>query len=92
MAPADAIAAASTSPKLAKCSGKQRRPANPNGSILPRVDPVAGTSTPADPTPGQDRGRKGVDVFPEPVPPGAKPDQQVPPISSATPPTFYGSC
>jgi hypothetical protein len=35
--------AASKSPKLAKCNGKQRRPANPYGSILPTVDPLIGT-------------------------------------------------
>jgi hypothetical protein len=92
IAPVEAISAASKSPKLAKCSGKQRRPANPNGTILPTVDPLTGTSTPADQTPGQKEGPKGVDVFPEPAQPDAKPDQQVPPISSATPPTSYRSC
>src|SRR3546814_20585492 len=67
IAPVEAISAASKSPKLAKCSGKQRRPANPNGTILPTVDPLAGTSTPAYQTPDQEEGRKGVDVFPEPA-------------------------
>ena len=75
-------AAASKSPKLAKCDGKQRRPANPYGSILPTVDPVNGTSTPADQT--QERG--GVEVFPgktpatpKPPKPDGKSGEQVPP-------------
>lgn len=92
IAPVEVISAASKSPKLAKCSGKQRRPANPNGTILPTVDPLAGTSTPAYQTPDQEEGRKGVDVFPERAQPDAKPGPQVPPISSATPTTSYRSC
>lgn len=94
IAPANIVIAAPKSPKLAKCNGKQRRPANPYGSILPSVDPANGTSTPASET-----GRKGVDVFPEkaptslhPVEPEAKPGTQVPPISSANPSTPYRSC
>ena len=51
--------AASKSPKLAKCDGKQRRPANPYGSILPSVDPLGGTSTPAV-QPPERKGRRGV--------------------------------
>lgn len=96
--PADIVIAAPKSPKLAKCNGKQRRPANPYGSILPSVDPVNGTTTPASET-----GRKGVDVFPEKAPtslnpattdgkPGTNTDRLVPPISSASPPTLYRSC
>lgn len=92
--PASALTAASKSPKLAKCDGKQRRPANPYGSILPTVDPQAGTSTPA----AQASGRSGVDVFsvtppvpPTPAKPSAK-SEQIPPISSATPPSPYRSC
>ena len=38
VAPTDFASAASKSPKLAKCDGKKRRPANPYGSILPSVD------------------------------------------------------
>lgn len=94
VAPVDALTAASKSPKLAKCDGKQRRPANPYGSILPTVDPQAGTSIPA----AQASGRSGVDVFsntaptpPKPANPGATPEQ-IPPISSATPPIAYRSC
>ncbi|MDP1909358.1 MAG: hypothetical protein Q8K85_13740 [Hyphomicrobium sp.] len=94
LVPVNALTAASKSPKLAKCDGKQRRPANPYGSILPTVDPQAGTSTPA----ASASGRSGVDVFsdaapvpPTPVKPGAKPEQ-IPPISSSTPPSPYRSC
>ena len=107
LAPANALIAGSKSPNLAKCNGKQRRPANPYGSILPTVDPATGTSTPANQPqvpgsgqgPGQGRERNGVDVFPgkappppNPASPEAKPDQQVPPISNASPPTAYRSC
>ena len=91
----NAATAASNSPKLAKCDGKQRRPANPYGSILPTVDPVSGTSTPA----GQTPDRTGVEVFlpknpaaPKPAGPDGKPDNQVPPISSLTPATSNQSC
>jgi hypothetical protein len=97
--PADILVAAPKSPKLAKCNGKQRRPANPYGSILPTVDPATGTSIPAGQPQSQGRERNGVDVFPEKVPtspnpakPEAKPDRQVPPISNASPPTPYRSC
>jgi hypothetical protein len=99
IAPADMLVAAPKSPKLAKCNGKQRRPANPYGSILPTVDPATGTSTPANQQPTQGGTRNGVDVFPEKAPtssnsvkPEAKPATQVPPISSASPPTSYRSC
>lgn len=101
MAPDATLIAAPKSPKLAKCDGKQRRFANPYGSVLPTVDPVTGTSTPASqpPSQGQVQGRNGVDVFPDKAPPApnagrpdAKPAAQVPPISSATPPTPYRSC
>lgn len=89
--------AASKSPKLARCDGKQRRPANIYGSILPTVDPASSTVTPASAVPS------GVDVFPDvdpakPIPRGAKsrrggkPETQVPPISAISPPTAYGSC
>ena len=88
-------AIASKSPKLAKCDGKQRRPANPYGSILPTVDPVSGTSTPA----GEAPARPSVDVFPprnpaapKPAAPNGKPDSQVPPISRWSPPTSNQSC
>jgi hypothetical protein len=103
IAPADILVAAPKSPKLAKCNGKQRRPANPYGSILPTVDPATGTSTPSNQQQSQGRTGNGVDVFPEkaptssdPVKPEAKPvtnpDRQVPPISSASPPTPNQSC
>ena len=95
IAPVSTATAASKSPNLAKCNGKQRRPANPYGSILPTVDPVSGTSTPA----GQLPERRGVEVFPEknpaapkPARPDGRPDQQVPPISSFSPPTENRSC
>ena len=94
LVPANALTAASKSPKLAKCDGKQRRPANPYGSILPTVDPQAGTTTPA----ASASGRSGVDVFPSgapapptPAKPTAKPEQ-IPPISSAILPNPYRSC
>lgn len=93
VAPVNAATAASKSPKLAKCDGKQRRPANPYGSILPTVDPVNVTSTPA----GQER--EGVEVFPEKAPIAPNPARsdgksgaQVPPISSLSRPTVYQSC
>jgi hypothetical protein len=41
IAPVSTATAASKSPNLAKCNGKQRRPANPYGTILPTVDPVS---------------------------------------------------
>jgi hypothetical protein len=95
LAPVNPGIAASKSPKLAKCDGKQRRPANPYGSILPSIDPLNGTSTPA----GQTPERKGVEVFPEKsseAPKSAKPDgrseRQVPPISSLSPSTSNQSC
>lgn len=95
IAPVGTATAASKSPNLAKCNGKQRRPANPYGSILPTVDPVGGTSTPA----GQTRDRTGVEVFPEknpaapkPARPDGRPDPQVPPISSLPPSTSHQSC
>jgi hypothetical protein len=93
--PVGTSAAASKSPKLAKCDGKKRRPANPYGSILPTVDPQNGTSTPAE----QRSGRNGVEVFPETPPPPAKPATkdgkpatQVPPISSLDAPKANASC
>ena len=95
IAPINPATAASKSPKLAKCDGKQRRPANPYGSILPSVDPLGGTSTPA----GQTPERKGVEVFPEkgseapkPAKPDGRPERQVPPISSLSPSTSNQSC
>ena len=95
IAPVGTATAASKSPKLANCNGKQRRPANPYGSILPTVDPVSGTSTPA----GQLPERRGVEVFPEKKPaapksarPDGRPDPQVPPISSLPPSTSHQSC
>ena len=103
IAPLGTAAAGSKSPNLAKCNGKQRRPANPYGSILPTVDPVSGTSTPAGQTrgqePGQERDRTGVEVFPgknpaapKPAKPDGKPDTQVPPISSLPPSAAHQSC
>ena len=87
--------AASKSPKLAKCDGKQRRLANPYGSILPSVDPLGGTSTPAVQPPE----RKGVEVFPgnapeapKPAKPDGRSERQVPPISSLSPSTSNQSC
>jgi hypothetical protein len=95
IAPVGPATAASKSPKLAKCDGKQRRPANPYGTILPSVDPVSGTSTPAAQTPE----RKGVEVFPgnapeapKPAKPDGQPERQVPPISSLSPSTSNQSC
>ena len=95
IAPVGTATAASKSPNPAKCNGKQRRPANPYGSILPTVDPVSGTSTPA----GQVQERRGVEVFPEknpaapkPARPDGTPDPQVPPISSLPPSTSHQSC
>ena len=95
LTPVNIATAASKSPKLAKCDGKQRRPANPYGSILPSVDPLGGTSTPAIQPPE----RKGVEVFPDnapEAPKSAKPDgrqgRQVPPISSLSPSTSNQSC
>lgn len=97
VAPVSMSIAASKSPKLARCDGKQRRPANVHGSILPTVDPAAGTVVPSGAAP------RGVDVFPptDPAKPnpsplrlrgGEKPELQIPPISAITPPSIYGSC
>lgn len=99
MAPVSVASAASKSPKLAKCDGKKRRPANAYGSILPSVDPVAGTSAPTGAAPGDGQGRKGVEVFPEtpsaapkPGKTGIKSESQVPPISSLSMPLPNRSC
>lgn len=101
VAPGSSATAASKSPKLAKCDGKQRRPANPYGSILPTVDPANGTSTPAGQAQGQEREREreGVEVFPEKAPiaptpgsPDGRPGAQVPPISSLSSPISNQSC
>jgi hypothetical protein len=96
IAPVSTSVAASKSPKLARCDGRSRRPANVYGSILPTVDPAKGTFTPAAAT------RGGVDVFPlvDPVEPdprrtpssGDEPAPRVPPISAITPPTSFESC
>lgn len=96
IAPVGTSIAAQKSPKLAKCDGKQRRPANPYGSILPTVDPASGTVSPASAT------QRGVEVFPlvgpakpdlqQPPPPGDTPAPQVPPISAIMPSNSYGSC
>lgn len=97
--PVNSATAAPKSPKLAKCDGKQRRPANPYGSILPSVDPLSGTSTPAAPAQGQEQGRRGVEVFPEknpaaprPEEPNGRPENRVPPISSLSPLISNPSC
>ena len=93
--PVNTTTAASKSPKLAKCDGKQRRPANPYGSILPSVDPLNGTSTPAP----QEAERRGVEVFPEKLPgapksvsPDSRSEHQVPPIISLLPSSSQQSC
>ena len=99
IAPVGSATAAPKSPKLAKCDGKNRRPANPYGTILPSVDPENGTSTP----PGQPqdgrRERRGVEVFPDKTPAAPKPEgsernsgAQVPPISSLSPSISNQSC
>lgn len=99
IAPGYVASAAPKSPKLAKCDGKQRRPANPYGSILPSVDPQSGTSTPAEPAPSQQQQRRGVEVFPEKNPaapkreaPNGRTDTTVPPISSLSPQMTNQSC
>jgi hypothetical protein len=99
VAPIDVASAVPKSPKLAKCDGKQRRPANPYGSILPSVDPLNGTTTPAEPTQGQDQERRGVEVFPEknpaapkPEAPNGRPKSEVPPISSLSSQILNQSC
>ena len=88
--------AAAKSPKLARCDGKSRRPANPYGSILPSVDPVNGTVAPATARPG------GVDVFPQVdrtkpgprglIPADEKAAPQIPPISAINPSPVSRSC
>lgn len=94
--PSTATIAASKSPKLARCDGKQRRAANPYGSILPTIDPASGTVSPASATP------PSVDVFPQndpaksnrrdPPRPSGKALPQIPPIGALTPRTTFGSC
>jgi hypothetical protein len=86
-APVNMAAAGPKSPNLAKCSGKQRRPANPYGSILPTVDLVNGTATPA----GQVFPEKNP-AEPKPTRPDGKPDGQVPPISGLSPQSSHRSC
>jgi hypothetical protein len=89
--------AASKTPKLARCDGKHRRPANIYGSILPSVDPASGSMTPASAT------TNGVDLFRQgdPTKPKTKSSKhrrgeealpQVPPISAIAPPSAFGSC
>lgn len=102
--PVNPAIAAPKSPKLSKCDGKKRRPANPYGSILPSVDPETGTSTPAgqpsSDKPSEEPKRDGVEVFPSkssvlPKPatrPGDNTQNKVPPISSAQPKRVYQSC
>jgi hypothetical protein len=97
--PVGIATAAPKSPKLAKCDGKQRRPANPYGSILPSVDPLSGTSTPASPAQDQDQERQGVEVFreknpaaPKPERPNTRLDDKVPPISNLVPQISNRSC
>ncbi len=94
--PVSMSVAASKSPKLARCNGKQRRPANLYGSILPTVDPASGTVSPA-------TAARSVDVFPQADPakpnprkndgePSEKPLRQIPPISAIAPAASIGSC
>ena len=103
--PATCVTAKQKSPKLSKCDGKKRRPANPYGSILPSVDPQAEASTPAGQTLNQDQDqdqepkREDVDVFPSkssalPKPatrPSKKTKIIVPPISIAQPKRVHQS-
>lgn len=97
VAPASMAIAGSKSPKLTRCDGKQRRPANIYGSILPTVDPASGTVMPASAP------RNAIDVFPQadpakPNPPGNptgpadKPGTQVPPIGAISLSTNFRSC
>lgn len=96
VSPIGASIAAEKSPKLSRCDGKSRRPANAYGSILPSVDPASGTVAPASARPG------GVDVFPQDdrtkpdsrgaAPPEDKVAPQIPPISAITPASDYRSC
>lgn len=88
--PATMSEAATKSPKLARCDGRHRRPANVYGTILPSVDPQTGTVT--------NSPRPGVDVFEgrpadgqKPAAP-AKPGTIVPPIGALDPSKNYGSC
>ena len=87
------------SPKLARCDGKSRRAANLYGSILPSVDPAAGTMTP--PAAGQG----SIDVFRSADPPRRKPQGSpatpqpggtaptpVPPIGALDSSKQFGSC
>ena len=99
IAPVGAATAAPKSPKLAKCDGKNRRPANPYGTILPSVDPENGTSTPPAQPQGREWERRGVEVFPDQNPAAPKPavpernsDPQVPPISGLSPSSSTQSC
>jgi hypothetical protein len=88
--PATMSVAATKSPKLARCDGRHRRPANMFGTILPSVDPQTGTVT--------NGPRPGIDVFEErpadgPKPPAdGKPATIVPPIGALEPSKIYGSC
>lgn len=97
IAPLSMDIASSKSPKLARCDGKQRRPANVYGSILPTVDPASGSVTPASGP------QNAIDVFQQtdpakpnpsgnPTLPADKPDTQVPPIGAISLSTNYKSC
>lgn len=95
--PTGGCVAGSKSPKLARCDGKERRPANAHGSILPTVDPASGSVTPASAP------QRGVDVFLQAdpaksdprgkaMPPADPPVTLVPPIGALSQPTPYQSC
>ncbi len=79
-----------STPKLAKLDipdGRHRRPANPYGTVLPRVDAVAGTVVaPARPAaPNSLNAGEPTMMFPTPGPttPAPPPEAQVPALDSA---------
>jgi hypothetical protein len=94
--PTSTSLAASRSPKLARCDGQSRRPANVHGSTLPIVDAASGTISPAGVAEGN------VDIFPPVSPtipnprvqprPANPPPRQIPPIGAMTPLTSFKSC
>lgn len=85
---------AQKSPKLAQCDGSRKRPANPYGTVLPRID-LAAPSDPAAPVPapGAPPGANAnVDVFTQPVTPDREGGPTVPEIGAATPRARFESC
>lgn len=95
------LTAAPKSPKLAKCKGKERRPANTYGTILPTLGPKKGPSAPESASEPEkevkEQKRENINVFPQSAPivpakPASKPVRHVPAITNISAPTACRSC